>query len=184
VSAKLPRWIVIWFAISVPLVLWDVAFVLLRPASMAGGSLSFLWAPYAKYVTIDRSYGDLGNGFVRAQAIMSLVEIALLLAAPLLAARGRRAASTLIVFAVSLLTCAKTILILMIVVVTGGADLGGSASDVVLLYLAPNGAWIVVPALVAWKTGRRLLDAAVSDRIVPDTARPSTTATRNVSTVA
>jgi hypothetical protein len=151
---RLPRWILIWFAISLPLVVWDVAFVLLRPASMPGGGLAFLWAPYAKYITIDRSYGDLGNGFVWAQAIMSCVEVAIAIGA--LAIR-RRPVAVLLIFCVSVLTCAKTILILVIALVTRGADLGGSTSDVILLYLLPNSAWVVMPMLVAWATGRALV---------------------------
>ena len=156
-ASRLPRWILIWFAISIPLVVWDVAFVLLRPMSMPGGALSFLWAPYAKYITIDRSYGDLGNGFVWSQAIMSCAEVVMALYA--IAAR-RRAIATLLVFCVSVLTCAKTILILVIVFVTRFADIGGSTTDVVFLYFVPNGVWVVMPLAVAWSTGRALISPA------------------------
>jgi hypothetical protein len=156
-SGRLPRWIWIWFAISIPLVLWDIAFVLLRPYSMPGGSLAFLWAPYAKYVTVDLSYGDLGDGFVWAQAMMSAGEIALGLVGLAMAWRRPRPLATLLVFSVSLLTCAKTILILLIQVVTHGESVGHNAlPDLLLLYLVPNGAWVVVPALVAVSTGRML----------------------------
>jgi hypothetical protein len=155
---RLPRWILVWFAISLPLVVWDVSFVLLRPASMPGGSLSLFWAPYAKYVTVDRSYGDLGNGFVWAQAMMSGAEVAMAIVALWLSLRGRRALGTLLVFSVSLLTCAKTLLILLIEVVTRLEHVGHNPlKDLVLLYLVPNGAWVVMPALVAWATGRMLL---------------------------
>ena len=148
--AVLPRWILVWFAISVPLIVWDVSFVLFRPDS-------FLWAPYDKYVTVDLGYGDPSNGFVRAQAIMSLVEIAVLLVGLW---QRRHPLGVLLVFGVSLLTAAKTMLILMIEVVTRGEHVGHNpAADLVFLYLVPNGAWIVVPLLVAWSTGRTLLSA-------------------------
>jgi len=148
--AVLPRWILVWFAVSVPLILWDVSFVLFRPGW-------FLWAPYDKYVTVDLSYGDPGNGFVRAQAIMSLLEIAVVVVALWL---RRRPLGVLLVFGVSLLTAAKTMLILLIEVVTGGAHVGHNpAADLVLLYLVPNGVWIVVPLLVAKSAGRTLLSA-------------------------
>jgi hypothetical protein len=160
-SGRMPRWIWIWFAISIPLVVWDIAFVLLRPRSMPGGSMAFLWAPYAKYVTVDLSYGDLGDGFVWAQAIMSAGEIALALAALAMAWRRPRPLATLLIFSVSLLTCAKTVLILLIQLVTAGESVGhNTLSDLVLLYLLPNGAWVVVPALVAWSTGRSLVAGA------------------------
>lgn len=160
----LPRWIVIWFAISLPIVLWDVSFVLLRPASMPGGSLSFLWAPYVKYITVDRSYGDVHDGFVWAQAIMSAAEVAMALVGLWFCYRKARALGTLLVFSVSLLTCAKTLLILLIEVVTRLEHVGHNpVSDLVLLYLLPNSVWVVMPALVSWATGRTLIGAALRD---------------------
>ena len=155
---RLPRWIVVWLLISSALISWDVAFVLLRPASMPGGSLAFLWVPYEKYVAVDHSYGDLENGFVWAQAMMSLLELVVLAIGLGLHARRRDAAATLLVFTVSVLTGAKTLLILLIEAVTGGAHVGHNPmSDLVLLWLLPNGVWVVMPLVVAWITGRMLL---------------------------
>ena len=157
-SARLPRWIVVWLLISSALIGWDVAFVLLRPASMPGGALAFLWIPYETYITVDHSYGDLGNGFVWAQAMMSLLELAVLAVGLVLHARRRHAVATLLVFTVSVLTGAKTLLILLIEAVTGGAHVGHNpAADLVLLWLLPNGVWVVMPLVVAWITGRMLL---------------------------
>jgi hypothetical protein len=108
-------------------------------------------------VTVDLSYGDPGNGFVRAQAIMSLLEIAVVAVALWL---RRRPLGVLLVFGVSLLTAAKTMLILLIEVVTRGEHVGHNpTADLVFLYLVPNGVWIVVPLLVAGSTGRTLLSA-------------------------
>lgn len=158
---KLPLWIRLWCVISSAVVLWDVAFVLLRPMSMAGGSLAFIWVPYQKYVTIDHSYADLENGFVRAQALMSLLEIAVLAAGLAAHRRGANALATLLVFAVSTLTAAKTLLILLIEGVTGLSHVGHNPpSDLVWMYLVPNGIWVVVPLIVAAVAGRRLLVAA------------------------
>ena len=68
-----------WLAVSVPLVLWDSAYVLLRPLTMPGGSLHRpLWVPYALYGQVDHMYGVkqwvAGNGFTAAQSIVNLVE--------------------------------------------------------------------------------------------------------------
>ena len=156
---SLPRWVVIWFALSIPIVIWDVSFVLLRPMSMPGGSLGFLWIPYEKYITVDLSYGDLDNGFVRAQAIMSCIEVAIGIAALIHSARRHLPLATLLAFCASALTCAKTMLIGMIELVTGFEHVGhNTVADVILLYAIPNGLWIVVPLLVVWTTGRRLVD--------------------------
>ncbi|KAL2001711.1 hypothetical protein VTN02DRAFT_1351 [Thermoascus thermophilus] len=71
----------LWLVVSVPLVLWDAGYVLLRPHSMPGGRLhSPLWTPYALYGTVDYIYGwpafNARNGFTAAQTVMNLVETA------------------------------------------------------------------------------------------------------------
>lgn len=73
--------ITIWLVLSVPLVLWDSGYVLLRPHSMPGHKLhSPLWTPYELYGTIDYIYGwpafNARNGFTAAQTVMNLFESA------------------------------------------------------------------------------------------------------------
>lgn len=132
--------------------MWDVTFVLARPDS-------FLWAPYDTYTKVDLGYAH-PDGFVRAQAVMSLVEIAVLLVG---VALRRRPVGVLIVCIVSALTAAKTLLIFLIEIVTNGQGVGHNAtSDLVLKYILPNSAWIVVPLVVTYVTGRSLLAAARS----------------------
>ena len=47
----------IWLAISLPLVIWDTGYTLLRPHSMPGGSLHWpLWKPYDLYGRVDHVY--------------------------------------------------------------------------------------------------------------------------------
>ncbi|KAF1992801.1 hypothetical protein P154DRAFT_451973 [Amniculicola lignicola CBS 123094] len=71
-----------WLIFSIPLIVWDLGFVVLRPMSMPGGSLhSPIWAPYAKYVRTDYIYGwkawEEKNGFTAAQACMNVPETVL-----------------------------------------------------------------------------------------------------------
>lgn len=73
--------VTLWLALSIPFVLWDSSYVLLRPHSMPGNRLhSPIWTPYALYGTIDYIYGwpafNESNGFTAAQTIMNLVETA------------------------------------------------------------------------------------------------------------
>jgi hypothetical protein len=74
------RTVILWLLISIPLVLWDASYVLLRPYSMPGGSLHYLWTPYALYGTVDYIYGwpayKARNGFTAAQSALNLVECA------------------------------------------------------------------------------------------------------------
>ncbi|KAJ9129405.1 hypothetical protein NKR19_g10386, partial [Coniochaeta hoffmannii] len=69
----------LWLAVSLPLVAWDTAYVLLRPHTMPGGSLHWpLWVPYELYGRVDHVYGfkawDSGMGFTAAQGMLNLVE--------------------------------------------------------------------------------------------------------------
>lgn len=148
----------IWLAVSTLLIVWDVTFVLARPDV-------FLWAPYDTYVKVDLGYAN-PTGFVTAQAIMSLLEIAVLLVG---IALRRRPVGVLLVCVVSALTAAKTVLIFLVEIVTGGQGVGHNATgDLVLMYALPNAAWVVMPLVVAYATGRALLAAY---RESPPTAR-------------
>lgn len=69
----------IWLAISLPLVIWDAGYVILRPHSMPGGSLHWpIWSPYELYGQIDHIYGwkawNAHNGFTAAQTALNVVE--------------------------------------------------------------------------------------------------------------
>ncbi|EGC41020.1 conserved hypothetical protein [Histoplasma capsulatum var. duboisii H88] len=72
--------VTLWLSISVPLVLWDAGYILLRPHSMPGGRLHYIWSPYALYGAIDHVYGwpawNDRDGFPSAQSLMNLVETA------------------------------------------------------------------------------------------------------------
>ena len=71
--------ILLWLLVSLPTVVWDTAYVLLRPHSMPNGSLhSPIFTPYALYGTVDYIYGEKAygehNGFTAAQATLNVVE--------------------------------------------------------------------------------------------------------------
>ncbi|KAF1827631.1 uncharacterized protein K489DRAFT_375751 [Dissoconium aciculare CBS 342.82] len=71
----------IWLAISLPLVIWDTGYVLLRPWSMPGGFLhSPIWAPYELYGRVDYVYGwpayESNDGWTASQGWVNLVETA------------------------------------------------------------------------------------------------------------
>jgi hypothetical protein len=114
----------IWMAISLPLVIWDTGYVLLRPYSMPGGSLHDpIWSPYELYGRVDHMYGfkqwEAGNGFTAAQGALNAIETAMYLyytAAVLANGRnkalgGRYGATVLIVgLMAAVMTVSKTIL--------------------------------------------------------------------------
>lgn len=122
--------VLLWLAVSLPLVAWDTGYVLMRPLTMPGGSLhSPLWTPYALYGEVDGMYGfkqwDRKNSFTAAQGLMNLVETVLYLVylwmwsaygTPAVAG-GRKAVSgrvggltVLLGFSAAVMTVSKTVL--------------------------------------------------------------------------
>ncbi|OAG11950.1 uncharacterized protein CC84DRAFT_1182761 [Paraphaeosphaeria sporulosa] len=68
-----------WIAVSIPLVIWDSLYILLRPHTMAGGFLQWpFWKPYEIYAAIDYVYGqpgwDLKDGFGGGQGAVNVIE--------------------------------------------------------------------------------------------------------------
>lgn len=72
---------ILWLFISLPLVVWDSGYVLLRPLSMPGGKYHAPWKPYALYATVDYLYGrqamDENDGFTGAQTFLNVIETAM-----------------------------------------------------------------------------------------------------------
>ncbi|KAF2226071.1 hypothetical protein BDZ85DRAFT_192705 [Elsinoe ampelina] len=68
----------IWLGISLPLVIWDCGYVMLRPHSMPGGKYHWPWQPYELYGRVDQVYGfkawNENNGFTAAQGTLNIVE--------------------------------------------------------------------------------------------------------------
>lgn len=73
-----------WIFASPVIVLWDAAYVLLRPITMPGGPIHRpMWVPYELYSRVDYLYGfpglERGDGIVAAYAVMNLLESCLYL---------------------------------------------------------------------------------------------------------
>jgi hypothetical protein len=71
---------VLWICVSMPLVLWDSLYILLRPHTFAGGALQWpIWKPYEIYAAIDKVYSrsawDAREGFGGAQGVLNAVEL-------------------------------------------------------------------------------------------------------------
>lgn len=72
---------IVWLLVSLPLVLWDSAYVVGRPHTMPGGKWQQpIFTPYALYGTVDYMYGwpayESGNGFTMAQSSLNVLECA------------------------------------------------------------------------------------------------------------
>ena len=158
---RLPRWVVLWMGLSTLVVIWDALFILFRPASFPGGSLGFIWEfGYVLYMEVDRAYADQSNTYLHALATMSLVE-ACIVAWGLYAHKLQKnhQAHLLILVAASL-TCAKTMLFILVEYWSGWHSIGhNDLMPLILVWIIPNGLWVVVPGAVIVDTSRRLLKA-------------------------
>lgn len=117
-----------WLAVSLPLVVWDSGYVLLRPRTMPGGDLQWpLYLPYALYGEVDHIYGrkafDANNGFTGAQGMLNVIETAMYAYYAWVYYRharsvgskkvvvGRQAAvAVLVAFSAAVMTLSKTVL--------------------------------------------------------------------------
>ncbi|KAM0482356.1 hypothetical protein ACHAPX_002873 [Trichoderma viride] len=169
----------VWLAISLPLVIWDTGYVLLRPLSMPGGSLHWpVWAPYKLYGEVDHIYGwkafNAGNGFTSAQGLLNAAETLMYLyylaawlfsskttdgGSRVLAGRGG-ARATLFGYAAAVMTLSKTILYWANEYYSGFDNIGHNPlNDLILLWIIPNGAWLVGPTYMIWSIGADLIDS-------------------------
>ncbi len=154
---KLPTWIIVWLIFGMSVNFWDALYILLRPSSFADGPLGWIWIPYAKYVTIDPSYLDLNNDFIKSIALMNFVEIALGSIAIWWSFHRRTSLAALLAFSSLLLTGTKTALVFALEAADSFVHIGhNSASDLILLYALPNSLWLVFPLLGVINLGRYL----------------------------
>jgi len=156
VNFGIPGWIVAWLIISSLVVCWDCGFVLMRPRSMPGGDLHWIWKPYALYIQIDRLYGDMEDTFGWGQGIMNVVENCLNFFAVFLHFRG--SPTGLVVAFLSIgLTLAKTVLYYIMDLWCGFCQSGHNDTFTFwTLYILPNWIWIVIPTIAVITLGTKI----------------------------
>ncbi|KAH8176494.1 C6 transcription factor [Sarocladium implicatum] len=176
------NWTLLWLTVSLPLVTWDFIYCLFRPWTMPGGHWHYpIWAPYELYGRIDGIYGsmafDAGDGFTSAQAFMNVVETAAYayyLYIYLTTGKSAKGASSkltgktiggsdagkaaLIGFSGALMTLAKTVLYWLNEYYSNYRHIGhNSLRDIIILWILPNGAWLVGATYMTVSIGNDLL---------------------------
>ncbi|KAF5966953.1 hypothetical protein FCOIX_12242 [Fusarium coicis] len=165
---------ILWLAISLPLVIWDIGYVFGRPHTMPDGFLHWpLYVPYALYGEVDHVYGwkafNAKNGFTAAQTALNVVETLMYLVYLYMlwtradktldgakrTLSGRDGALAVVIgFSAAVMTLSKTILY------CNGFDniAHNTPMDLLTLWIIPNGAWIVLPTYMISKFGGDILD--------------------------
>ncbi|KAH6654603.1 hypothetical protein BKA67DRAFT_658889 [Truncatella angustata] len=171
-----------WFAISLPLVIWDSIYVLGRPYTMEGGFLNWpLYVPYILYGKTDYVYGwkayNERNGFTAAQGTLNVVETAMyltylyiyfgrgkpvggILGGEKRVLQGRPAGlAALLAFSAAVMTLSKTVLYWANEYFSDFANIGhNSWPDLITLWIIPNGAWLVLPTYIIYVIGGEIID--------------------------
>ncbi|KAK1633502.1 hypothetical protein BDP81DRAFT_67046 [Colletotrichum phormii] len=170
-----------WLLVSLPLVIWDTGYVLLRPWTMPGGHLHWpVWAPYKLYGEVDHVYGwkafNAGNGFTSAQGALNAVETVMYLAyywlyfsrgravdgpAGLKKVVGGKAGALAIVigFSAAVMTLSKTVLYWANEYFSGFDNIGHNPPlDLLFLWIIPNGAWLLGSGYMIFSMGSEIVD--------------------------
>ncbi|KAF9456287.1 hypothetical protein BDZ94DRAFT_1292916 [Collybia nuda] len=163
-AVKTHNWISLWFLLTVPVIAWDVGYCFMRPRSMVGGDLHWIWKPYALYQNVDYVYGlpsfNSGDGFTNAQSMLNVVETLLNITYLYLAHISEWPPATLVGFASAVMTLSKTILYWAQEYFCGYCAIGhNSTQDLIFLWIIPNGLWIVVPTVIVATLGKDLVQS-------------------------
>ncbi|KAK6515855.1 hypothetical protein TWF281_004446 [Arthrobotrys megalospora] len=176
------RLFLLWLSISLPLVLWDFSYVMLRPHSMPGGKWHLPWKPYALYCEIDLVYGFQhyydGNGFNPAQSAMNFVETVTYIYYLYLVRRypvgkgevvgflgsrklqGREAGKAVVW---GLIACVatfwKTVIYWLIEILGGYKNIGHNDFNTLFwFWIMTNGPWLVLPSYGIYQFGKEIVD--------------------------
>ncbi|KAF9044337.1 hypothetical protein BJ165DRAFT_1480513 [Panaeolus papilionaceus] len=158
-AVKTHTWVSLWFMVVAPIILWDVSYCFMRPRSMKGGDLHWIWKPYALYQEVDHVYGlkalSEGDGFTNAQSLLNLIETVLNLSYLYLAHVAQWPPAPIIGFGSALMASSKTILYWSQEYYCGFCAIGhNNILTIVALWVFPNGLWTIIPALIAYRLGK------------------------------
>ncbi|KAL7284251.1 hypothetical protein PYCCODRAFT_1430122 [Trametes coccinea BRFM310] len=173
---KTHTWISLWFALTIPVIFWDAGYCFLRPRSMVGGDLHWIWKPYALYQEVDYVYGiralEQGDGFTNAQSALNIVENFMNIGYLYLAHVTGSPVAPLLGFASAVMTLSKTVLYWLQEYYCGGCAVGHNDLKTLIVYwIIPNGLWLVVPSFIIWQLAKDITGALrVADKAAQKSA--------------
>lgn len=161
-AVKTYGWISAWILFTLPLIFWDAGYCFMRPRSMKGGDLHWIWAPYALYQEIDLVYGVQalldGDGFTNAQSLLNIIENLLNILYLYLAHVVQWPAANLVALTVASMTLSKTILYWAQEYYCGFCAIGHNDAKTIFIYwIIPNGLWLLFPSMVIYTLGKDLV---------------------------
>jgi len=163
-AVKTYTWVSLWFLITAPVIAWDAGYCFMRPRSMIGGDLHWIWEPYGIYQNIDLVYGvrayEERNGFTNAQSFLNVIETVMNIVYLYLAHVSSSPVAPVVGFAAIVMTLSKTVLYWMQEYFCGGCAVGHNTTrDLIVYWIIPNGLWLVVPSAIVYVLGRDIANA-------------------------
>ncbi|KAH7107997.1 hypothetical protein BKA62DRAFT_2538 [Auriculariales sp. MPI-PUGE-AT-0066] len=154
-------WVTAWFVLTAPVIFWDAGYCLMRPRSMRGGDLHWIWKPYSLYQDVDLVYGlkalEDNNGFTSSQAFMNIVETLLNLYYVYGVHFSPNAAAPVIGLCAATMTLSKTVLYWGNEYFCSYCAVGhNNLYDLIVLWIIPNGIWLVFPTFVILRLARQI----------------------------
>ncbi|KIM54940.1 hypothetical protein SCLCIDRAFT_1221553 [Scleroderma citrinum Foug A] len=166
-ALKTHTWISLWFLLTAPVIFWDASYCLMRPRSMAGGDLHWIWTGYEIYQEVDHVYGVesflRNDGFPNAQALLNIIETLLNLVYLYLAHISPTPAAPLIGLASATMTLSKTVLYGLQDYYCGWCAIGhNDLATLIKFFIIPNGLWIIFPAMIVYTLGKDMATTLVA----------------------
>ncbi|KAF9237464.1 hypothetical protein BU15DRAFT_63187 [Melanogaster broomeanus] len=166
-AVKTYTWVTLWFLLTAPVMFWDAGYCLMRPRSMVGGDLHWIWEGYEIYQEIDYLYGpkalEENNGFTGAQALLNLIETLTNLSYVYLAHVSGWSAAPVVGFAAATMTFWKTALYWLQEVYCGGCAVGHNTfKDLFVFYIFPNMLWTLIPCAIMLRLGKDIAGAVIA----------------------
>ncbi|KAL4063754.1 hypothetical protein J3A83DRAFT_4361873 [Scleroderma citrinum] len=166
-ATKTYTWISLWFLITAPIIFWDASYCFMRPRSMAGGDLHWIWTGYEIYQEVDHVYGVESllhnDGFPNAQSLLNVIETLVNLAYLYSAHVYHAPAAPVIGLIGATMTLSKTVLYWAQEYYCGWCATGhNDLATLIKFFIVPNGLWILIPGMIVYTLGKDIANALVA----------------------
>lgn len=146
-----PQWVWTWYLINVFVLIPDWLFIMLRPRSLTGGDLAWLFRIFNVYAEIDQLFKDQSHNIVWCIYALSTIDIILLsFLFATFSSRMHKPSFALLAMCRAVFIATKTAIYLLY-----------SIDHIAPRWLVPvnimNGQWVFVPALIIWQVSAKLL---------------------------
>lgn len=153
----MPSWIRTWYLVNLFVLIPDWMYIMLRPRSLEGGDLAYLFRILNIYARVDKLFSDYKNKFVHYIYLLGTFDIAICFY--LWASFQRNAATPAFAIACicrEVFVSTKTALYLLY-----SFDFIAPRWRVPVYLM--NSLFVLLPAVIVWQVSRAILDAFASD---------------------